>query len=164
LIRPTFSERDYQSVSGRPAARRSAWSRRCLIPLLLILLLVPAAAWSQSAGNVVLESNEELFCVLAALNAAGYDTGMGANTADDTRLKVREFLQARKAAAAPDLEKFYGQHRVTGDAGADLGQYISLALLIGSPPDFKASCGRRLIFAFRRAVTWAGRTRFMSTC
>jgi tetratricopeptide (TPR) repeat protein len=105
--------------------------------IVLLLLLAPAPAWSQSAANVVLESNEQLFCVMAALNAAGYDTGMGTTTGDDTRLKVREFLQARKAAVAPDLEKFYTAHRVGADAGGDLGQYISLALLIGSPPEFK---------------------------
>jgi hypothetical protein len=111
--------------------------RRWVIALLLILLLVPASGWSQSSANVVLESNEQLFCILAALNATGYDTGMGTPAADDSRAKVREFLQARQAAAAPDLAKFYTQHRVAGDPGADLGQYVSLALLIGPPPEFK---------------------------
>ena len=29
------------------------------------------------------------------------------------------------------------EHRVKDDPSRDLGQYISLALLVGSPPDFK---------------------------
>jgi tetratricopeptide (TPR) repeat protein len=106
------------------------------IPGILILFDAPQPAWAQSPGNVLLEPNEQLFCVLAALNAAGYDTGLGAPPVDDTRQKVREYLENRKAAVAPELEKFYSKHRVEGDPGADLGQYISLALLLGSPPDF----------------------------
>jgi len=103
---------------------------------LLILLDAPQPAGAQGPGNVLLEPNEQIFCVLAALNAAGYDTGLGATPGDDTRQKVRAFLENRKAAVAPELGKFYSQHRVEGDPGADLGQYISLALLLGSPPDF----------------------------
>jgi tetratricopeptide (TPR) repeat protein len=103
---------------------------------LLILLDAPKPVGAQSPGNVLLEPNEQLFCVLAALNAAGYDTGLGAARGDDTRLKVRAFLENRKAAVVPELAKFYNQHRVEGDPGADLGQYVSLALLLGSPPDF----------------------------
>ena len=103
----------------------------------LILLAAPPPAWSQTPGNVLLEPSEQLFCVLAALNAAGYDAGLGANPGDNTRQMVRAFLETRKAAVVPELQKFYSQHRVQGDPGADLGQYISLAMLLGSPPDFK---------------------------
>jgi tetratricopeptide (TPR) repeat protein len=104
---------------------------------LLILIATPLTAWSQTPGNVLLEPSEQLFCVLAALNAAGYDTGLGANPGDDTRQIVRAYLEGQKAAIVPELQKFYSQHRVQGDPGADLGQYISLALLLDAPPDFK---------------------------
>ena len=109
---------------------------RCLLAVFLAVLTAPAPARSQSAGNVLLESNEQLFCVLAALNAAGYDAGMGAN-AGDARRMVREYLQAQNAPILPELKKFYDQHRVKDDPSRELGQYISLALLVGSPPDFK---------------------------
>ena len=55
------------------SALRVLW---CLLAATLMALLAPSPALSQSAGNVLLESNEQLFCVLAALNAAGYDAGM----------------------------------------------------------------------------------------
>ena len=99
--------------------------------------MAPTPARPQSAGNVLLESNEQLFCVLAALNAAGYDAGMGSSGAGDTRRMVREYLQAQNAPVLPELKKFYAQHRVKDDPSRELGQYISLALLVGSPPDFK---------------------------
>jgi tetratricopeptide (TPR) repeat protein len=101
------------------------------------VLVAPAAARPQSAGNVLLEPNEQLFCVLAALNAAGYDAGMGSTSAGDTRRLVREYLQTQNAPVLPNLKKFYDEHRVKDDPGAEVGQYISLALLVGSPPDFK---------------------------
>jgi tetratricopeptide (TPR) repeat protein len=103
----------------------------------LTLLAAPLPAWSETPGNVLLEPSEQLFCVLAALNAAGYDAGLGANPGDDTRQRVRAYLEERNAAVVPELQKFYSQHHVQGDPGADLGQYISLALLLDSPPDFK---------------------------
>jgi tetratricopeptide (TPR) repeat protein len=100
-------------------------------------LLVPFAAFSQQPGNVLLEPNEQVFCVLAALNAAGYDTGLGNDTGNDSRQQARAYLTRKHAAIVPDLAKFYLAHRVAGDSGADLGQYISLALLLGPPPDFR---------------------------
>ena len=36
-----------------------------------------------------------------------------------------------------ELRRFYQEHRIENDSGADLGQFISLALLLGPPPDFK---------------------------
>ncbi len=93
-------------------------------------------ARSQSAGNVLLESNEQLFYVLAAVNAAGYDAGMGASGAGDTRQMVREYLQAQNAPVLAELKKFYSDHRVKDDPSRDLGQYISLALLVGPAPNF----------------------------
>jgi len=94
-------------------------------------------AFAQQQGNVLLETSEQMFCVLAALNAAGYDTGMGGGAVNPAREVVRDYLYRKKAPALPDIEKLYAAHRVAGDPGAELGQYISLALLLGPPPDFK---------------------------
>ena len=97
--------------------------------------LLPAPARPQSAGNVVLEANEQLFSILAALNAGGYDTGLGG--AGGARAAAREYLAAQNAPALAEIKKFYAQHRIQGDPGAELGQYVSLGLLTGSPPDFR---------------------------
>ena len=101
----------------------------------MAVLVAPSPAHSQSAGGALLESNEQLFCVLAAVNAAGYDAGLGASSGD-ARKVVREYLQAQNAPILPELKKFYEQHRVKDDPGKELGQYISLALMVGSPPGF----------------------------
>lgn len=120
----------------RPTPTPGGWSRG-LAGILLAFLLAPVSAYPQQQGSVLLVSSEQIFCVLAALNAAGYDTGLGASPPASTRLEVRTILDAQKAPAARDLEKFYAEHRVGNDPGADLGQYLSLALLLESPPDFR---------------------------
>jgi tetratricopeptide (TPR) repeat protein len=74
---------------------------------------------------------------MAALNASGYDAGLALPTGDDTRQEARKYLDQANAPVAKKLERFYSEHRVEGDPGTDLGQYISLALLLGPPPDFK---------------------------
>jgi TolA-binding protein len=104
---------------------------------LLALLAVPLAVFAQQQGNVLLESNEQIFCILAALNAGGYDTGLSAGAAEVPREEVRAFLAKKDAPIVHDLGKFYVGHRVESDPGADLGQYVSLALLLGPPPDFR---------------------------
>ncbi len=98
--------------------------------------LLPARAWGQAASNVSLNANEQLFAVLAALNAAGYDAGLGAPTGDTTRDEVRRALAAEKIPVLVQIRDFYNKHLIAKDPGANLGQYISLALLLDAPPDF----------------------------
>jgi tetratricopeptide (TPR) repeat protein len=104
---------------------------------LLAIASMPLAALAQQPSNVLLESNEQIFCILAALNAVGYDAGLSAGVAEIPREEVRAFLAKKNAPVAQDLGKFYLAHRQESDPGADLGQYVSLALLLGPPPDFR---------------------------
>ena len=97
--------------------------------------MLPSPAPAQSVGNVLLEPNEQIFCVLAALNAAGYDTGVRGS--GEARRVVREYLEAQNAPILPELKKFYAAHLVQKDPSRELGQYISLALLVGEPPSFR---------------------------
>ena len=117
-------------VSNAPTR---TWAARGLI---LACFLFPQAGRSQQ-GNVDLEANEQLFSVLAALNAAGYDAGLGVDTGDSTRRDVRALLAKKNLPILPELRKFYVDHRVTDNSGSELGQYISLALLLGPPPEFR---------------------------
>jgi hypothetical protein len=111
-----------------------AW---CLFAATLTTLLATSSARSQGVGGVILEPNEQLFCVLATLNAAGYNAGMNGGAENETRRKVRQYLDAQNAPVLPELKKFYSDHQIKDDPGRDLAQYISLALLVGSPPDFQ---------------------------
>lgn len=105
--------------------------------LFFLVLVLPQTGAAQQAGNVTLDSNEQLFSVLAALNASGYDTGMGVDTGTDTREVVRSYLAKKKIPVVAEIRKFYEGHKNADDPGADLGQWVSLALLLGPPPDYK---------------------------
>src|SRR5579862_314562 len=105
--------------------------------LFFLVLALPRTGAAQQTGNVTLDSNEQLFSVLAALNASGYDTGMGMDTGTNTREVARAYLAKRKIPVVAEIRKFYEGHKNVDDPGADLGQYVSLALLLGPPPDYK---------------------------
>jgi tetratricopeptide (TPR) repeat protein len=106
-----------------------------------------STALVNSAGpDISLQNSEALFYIAAALNACGYDQGLAAS--DPVRRQVRDHvnqaLQADRAdgADARDAHEkictFIAQHRLS-DTGADLAQYISLALFITPPPDLAPS-------------------------
>lgn len=111
---------------------------RNLIVFLLAVFLLPAHSRAQQ-GKVLIESSEQLFCVLAAINDAGYDAGAGIDSGSRTRAALRADLAGKQIPVLPELKTFYAAHRITNDPGRNLGQYISLALLLGPPPDFKFS-------------------------
>jgi len=124
----------FPGLSGRcvPAERR--W---LACGLLLGWLAVPRAGLAQAASNVLLDSNEQLFSILAAASGAGYDSAASTETAAEARAQVRTFLARKNLSVLPELRNFFAEHRVAGDSGSNLGQYVSLALLLGPPPDFR---------------------------
>lgn len=105
--------------------------------MVLALSAGGASADAQTgAGNVTLVANESLFDVFAAINAAGYDTGLGSEPPSSLRMKVRDWCLRRHPADLPAIAKFY-QEQNGGEADTNFGQYVSLALFLGPPPDFK---------------------------
>ena len=50
-----------------------------------------------------LNSSETLFCVMAAINAAGYDEGIDLPDNNPARKQLRDYLAGQKIAVLPDL-------------------------------------------------------------
>lgn len=87
------------------------------------------------AETLSLETNKNLFFVMAAVNAAGYDEGVDLPDNNPLRKQVRDYLASIRIEVLPDLKLFYRHHmRETGVQ--DLSQYISWALAITGAPDF----------------------------
>ncbi len=93
-----------------------------------------SAAQEQSPINV--QASRRIFAILCALDAAGF--GVNESTMGDMpqRLKLRAALLAMRGPAADAVRQFYSQHAL-GDSSEILSQYITLALVMGPPPDFK---------------------------
>ena len=83
-------------------------------------------------------SSITLFSTLAAINAAGYNSGLDSSLYEryQVRLQVREAMSKQTIPSLPDLKAFYADHKKGSDT-ADLSQYISFALLASGPPNFE---------------------------
>jgi predicted negative regulator of RcsB-dependent stress response len=91
-----------------------------------------------AAGENQFSVSETLFAALAAINVAGYDAGIDSPLNDQYKLRtqIRAELAKRKIPCLQEIRDFYQAHR-KASGGADLGQYISFALLAGNPPKFE---------------------------
>ncbi len=88
-----------------------------------------------AADSLKLDTNENLFTVLAAINAAGYDEGVDLPDNSPVRRQVRQYLAQQKIDVLPEMRQFYKKH-LQRNGVQDLSQYISYALSISGPPDF----------------------------
>ena len=118
---------------------------------LSIWLLTAAVAWPQTRSPQgtfpqrqappppepynQLDSNETLFYVLAAINAAGYDDQADSATNSPLRSMVRDYLAGQNLASLAALRRYVRDHKPRNPE-AELGQYISFALWSKGAPDF----------------------------
>ena len=114
---------------------------------LLTFALLPTSApraWAQRPAGTEnqFSVSQTLFATLAAINAAGYDTGIDSAINDKFKLRtqIRQELAQQKIPSLPEMKDFYRAHRKPS-GGADLGQYISFALLAGDAPKFELPTG-----------------------
>jgi tetratricopeptide (TPR) repeat protein len=83
-----------------------------------------------------LDASPSLFSVFAAINAAGFDAELGSASNHPLRQWVRTELASKNIPSLADLKRFFAEHRQK-DWTAELSQYISFALVVDGPPDFK---------------------------
>ena len=89
----------------------------------------------RGAENLQLGASENLFAVLAAANAAGYDEGTALPDNSPLRQELREYLAKQNIPVLPDLTRYYRKH-MQKNGLQDLSQYISYALSVTGPPSF----------------------------
>lgn len=136
---------------ARKAAQTLVSLRPCVtfaLPLLLVAAVAPLLVAQGAAQGPDLKDTGEsqfgvsrtLFATLAAINAAGYDAGIDSPLNDHFKLRtqIREILAKRQIPCLTDLREFYKSHKKPTEA-ADLGQYLSFALLASEAPKFELS-------------------------
>ncbi|MGD0578817.1 MAG: hypothetical protein ABSC08_07805 [Bryobacteraceae bacterium] len=104
--------------------------------LSLSAIILTRVAWSAEPPQGQLDGSRSLFAVLAAINAAGYDADLNSPSNDPFRLQLRQEVASRKLHSVRYLQEFFKAHRKL-DWNDELSQYISFALSVDGPPDFK---------------------------
>ena len=120
----------------------------CLGALLLVAALANASAQAPAAKSpspsvpaevhqsVSVDSRIQLFAVMCALDAAGYNSGASAPGDSPGRVQLRKRMLALQGPAVAALRKYYTEHAL-GDSGATFSRFVSFALVAGPPPDFQ---------------------------
>jgi tetratricopeptide (TPR) repeat protein len=98
------------------------------------LFLAAAIPSAYAAEQNQLDGSPSIFSVMAALNATGMDYGLASS--HPLRAAIREELAKRNIPVLAELKRFVRDHR-KADPAADLSQYISFALSVHGPPDFR---------------------------
>lgn len=105
---------------------------------LFVLAFFAAALFAQlEAQQGQLDGSETVFTVLAAINASGYDADLDSPYNSPIRTKLREIIASKNLSSVAPLKKFFQDHRQS-DSNAELSQYISYALTLEGPPNFKS--------------------------
>jgi len=90
----------------------------------------------KGAETLELDANQNVFIVLAAINAAGYDEGVTLPDNSPLRAQLRDYIAKQNIPVLAELQRYYKKH-LKKNSTQDLAEYISYALSISGPPDFK---------------------------
>jgi hypothetical protein len=82
------------------------------------------------------ETSPQLFAVMCALHAAGYESEVGAAGIHPLRVRLRGELLKLQGPATEKLRTFFREHQL-GDPGSNLSRYVSFAMVVGPPPRFE---------------------------
>jgi tetratricopeptide (TPR) repeat protein len=104
----------------------------------LFVLALPGASRIYAAGENQLDGNPALFAVMAALQAAGFAANGSLSPAG---VIVQEQLAGKNLQVVSELANFVATHH-RPSFGADLAQYVSFALSVSDPPEFKSKFQR----------------------
>jgi tetratricopeptide (TPR) repeat protein len=91
---------------------------------------------SETHRSVSVDSRPQLFAVMCALDAAGYESGASSAAETPGRVQLRKRMQGLQGPAVAALRKYYTEHAL-GDSGATFSRFVSFALVAGPPPDFQ---------------------------
>jgi tetratricopeptide (TPR) repeat protein len=99
------------------------------IPVIVAMAALSLGRLGAAADNS-LDSNETLFTLLAALNAAGYNLGIDSPDNSPLRRQLRDYLAQQNIPSVKDIHDFYVFK------SPSIAPYLSLALSLNGPPDF----------------------------
>ena len=105
--------------------------------LTVCISLFPALASPQANSDtgISVESSQQLFSVMCALEASGFDANSSALDQFPERAALQRRLAQQAGPATDALRQFYHDHELK-DPAEMLSRYISFGLVVGPPPQF----------------------------
>jgi tetratricopeptide (TPR) repeat protein len=90
-------------------------------------------------SNIRFQPDPRIFAVMVALNAAGFSEEISDETMSKAHVLFRKHTENLDPGIVARLEEFYESHKSTQTLGSKSpgAPYISLALLVRAPPDFR---------------------------
>jgi hypothetical protein len=101
-----------------------------------LLAASPAPQGAASDTGVSVESSQQLFATMCALDAAGFNADESTLAEMPSRLKLRSDLLKLQGPDITDLRQFYHDHELA-DPGETLSRFITFAVVVGPPPRFQ---------------------------
>ncbi len=141
-----------QPATSARNTKRLAHSKFLLSALALAAAAITPAALpkllhAQTAGGetgVSVESSQQLFATMCALDAAGYDADESTLAEMPYRLKLREDLLNMQGPSVDAVRAYYKDHR-SADPGETLSKFITFAVVVGPPPRFTFTVDRDVL-------------------
>jgi hypothetical protein len=99
-----------------------------------IAALHPAAA-QQSSQSITVQTNQQVFATMCALDAAGFDANSTTLDMYPAHAALRARLLQLNGPAAQAIREFYKKHEFVS-SDETLSPFLSFALVVGAPPDF----------------------------
>jgi len=96
----------------------------------------PIPVPQESHHPIEVEARPQLFAVLCALDAAGYNASVDTTKEAPGRVQLRRRMLALQGPAVDALRNFYSEHAL-GDSGQNFSRFVSFALAVGPPPNFE---------------------------
>ncbi len=122
--------------------KRAVFARLAGLVALSAAVVLPARAQrasqppQSSPSGISVDASQQIFATLCALDAAGFAADTSTLAEMPARLALRGDLLKMQGPATEALRGFYRDHALA-DPGETLSRYITFALVVGPPPQFK---------------------------
>lgn len=112
----------------------------CVVAFLFVtahsaVAAAPQASRASGPRGISLETSEQLFATMCALDAAGFDAEAVAGPVPPSVASLRRDLLQLQGPAVEAVRAFYRDHQLA-DPEETLSRYISFALMLGPSPKF----------------------------
>lgn len=101
------------------------------------LVFAPPRAFAQQGGqSISVQTNQQVFATMCALDASGFDSNSPTLNMYPAHAALRERLLQLNGPATLAMRSFYQKHQFV-NSDQTLSPFLSFALVVNGPPDFR---------------------------